>query len=249
MNLNLFLFFFLLFFPCLAYSQVSNTMVTVNTNQAKLTETEKTNSKVIKILEIGHKLELIQIIFPNGIGSTSRLKVKDQENIGYVTSYFIEQTSLLKELEIAEIRRISETNRLIEDSILKEKKKQNSDYFEKLKINEEAEIRINDSIADSMLKKAKAEGKASIDQTQKESADILKEREEKFISIYGSINGKKIAKRTIWIGMTEKMLIDSWGIPEDINTTVTKYITRKQYVYGIGQYVYVQNGFVDSWQN
>ena len=66
---------------------------------------------------------------------------------------------------------------------------------------------------------------------------------------YGPVNGEKVAKGLIWIGMTEAMLIDSWGRPDDINTTVTRYGTSKQFVYGLGRYVYVENGKVDSWQN
>jgi hypothetical protein len=83
-----------------------------------------------------------------------------------------------------------------------------------------------------------------------------KETEEKksarFIALktkYGEWATNRILQKTIWIGMTEEMLIDSWGNPQDINSTVTRYGSRKQYVYGGGQYVYVVNGKVDAWQN
>jgi hypothetical protein len=66
---------------------------------------------------------------------------------------------------------------------------------------------------------------------------------------YGSSAATRILEGKIWIGMTEAMLLDSWGQPEDINTTVNRYVTRKQYVYGSGRYVYVENGVVDAWQN
>jgi len=46
----------------------------------------------------------------------------------------------------------------------------------------------------------------------------------------------------IRIGMTEQMLIESWGKPERINETITRYGIRKQYVYSSSRYVYVENG-------
>jgi hypothetical protein len=112
-------------------------------------------------------------------------------------------------------------------------------------IDEAAEIRRNDSIADIMNKRSKEESKPYLESLKKE---IIKQKAV-FVKKYGPINGEKVAKGLIWIGMTEAMLLDSWGQPEDINTTVTKYSTRKQYVYGSGRYVYVENGKVDAWQN
>lgn len=66
---------------------------------------------------------------------------------------------------------------------------------------------------------------------------------------YGNEIGKKIAFGNVWIGMTEKMLLDSRGYPENINRTVTKYGENKQYVYLGNKYVYVENGKVTSWQD
>jgi hypothetical protein len=66
---------------------------------------------------------------------------------------------------------------------------------------------------------------------------------------YGSSAATRILDGKIWMGMTEQMLLESWGQPDDINTTVTRYGTSKQFVYGLGRYVYVENGKVDSWQN
>lgn len=114
------------------------------------------------------------------------------------------------------------------------------DAFQKSKqsFDEEAEIRRNDSIADVLNRKSKAD-----------AAPAIKKRRDLYIKKYGTINGEKVAKGQIWIGMTEQMLIDSWGWPDDINTTVTRYGTSKQFVYGLGRYVYVENGIVDTWQN
>ena len=63
-----------------------------------------------------------------------------------------------------------------------------------------------------------------------------------------------IAERKIRIGMSRKALIQSWGIPSDLNTTVTRYGRHEQFVYGTytayssPTYVYVDDGVVTSWQ-
>ena len=83
--------------------------------------------------------------------------------------------------------------------------------------------------------------------------NALKEESEKrlkyLIEKFGEQEGRRVFDKSIWIGMTESMLMESWGQPKDVNTTVTKYSTSKQFVYGNGRYVYVVNGIVDSWQN
>lgn len=83
--------------------------------------------------------------------------------------------------------------------------------------------------------------------------NALKEESEKrlkyLIEKFGEQDGRRVFDKSIWIGMTESMLMESWGQPKDVNTTVTKYATSKQFVYGNGRYVYVVNGIVDSWQN
>ena len=125
------------------------------------------------------------------------------------------------------------------------------DAFQKSKqsFDEEAEIRRNDSIADVLNRKAKEEGKAYFESLSKKDQEDINKRRPVYVKKYGPVNGEKVAKGLIWIGMTEAMLIDSWGRPDDINTTVTRYGTSKQFVYGLGRYVYVENGKVDSWQN
>jgi hypothetical protein len=66
---------------------------------------------------------------------------------------------------------------------------------------------------------------------------------------YGTDIGKKIAFGYIWIGMTEEMLLESWGHPIDINRTVLSGLERKQYVYKNGKYVYVENKKVTAFQD
>lgn len=77
-----------------------------------------------------------------------------------------------------------------------------------------------------------------------EAMDLAVERD-----IFSTKEIKLIKEEKISIGMSEEALRASWGPPEDVNETVTSYSVRKQYVYGLGQYVYVVDGEVTSWQN
>ena len=49
--------------------------------------------------------------------------------------------------------------------------------------------------------------------------------------------------------MSEAALLKSWGKPQDINTSVGNWGVHKQYCYENYKYVYVENGYVTSWQN
>lgn len=245
-----------LIFSIGVYAQEQDIILTINTNNSKLTEKENTDSKVLKILSKGEKVEFIGVVFPSGIHGAERYRVNYQGIEGFISSYFIQaevynkgQIITLKELKADEASKYQERQNYISDSIAEIKRKEDEEYLAKFKINEEEEIRKNDSIADAMLKKSKLESKAYFDQIEKVNARNLIERKQKFISKYGQTNGEKIAKGLIWIGMSEEMLLDSWGKPNDINQTVTRYGSRKQYVYSGSQYVYVVNGIVDAWQD
>ena len=71
-----------------------------------------------------------------------------------------------------------------------------------------------------------------------------------------------ILKGSIVIGMTKEQAIASWGKPQKINKTGTRYGVREQWCYGyyetIGytrkflhttNYVYFENGKLTSWQS
>ena len=52
------------------------------------------------------------------------------------------------------------------------------------------------------------------------------------------------------IGMTKQDVLDSsWGKPDHINTTTTKYGVHEQWVYGGGNYLYFDDGILTSIQN
>lgn len=59
-----------------------------------------------------------------------------------------------------------------------------------------------------------------------------------------------IEAQAIKIGMREEALVCSLGETPSVNKSVGSWGVHKQYVYRrIGWYVYVENGFVKSWQN
>lgn len=55
-----------------------------------------------------------------------------------------------------------------------------------------------------------------------------------------------IENRKIFIGMSEKALLLSWGNPEHINTSIGSWGTHKQYCYPNSVYIYVENEYITS---
>ncbi|WP_156914542.1 hypothetical protein [Cupriavidus sp. amp6] len=65
-----------------------------------------------------------------------------------------------------------------------------------------------------------------------------------------------IDKRHIFIGMSAFAVRCAWGVPNDINRTITKYGTSEQWVYGhygryasSRKYIYLTNGVVTALQD
>ena len=75
-------------------------------------------------------------------------------------------------------------------------------------------------------------------------------RKKELINIYGQTNGLKISEGHIWIGMTNKMAIVSWGAPDDVNRTVGSWGVHEQWIYkSQDTYLYFENGILTSWQD
>lgn len=53
----------------------------------------------------------------------------------------------------------------------------------------------------------------------------------------------------IKLGITKCKLYASWGLPDDENESVGRWGTHIQHIYGVGTYVYTENGRVTSWQD
>lgn len=84
---------------------------------------------------------------------------------------------------------------------------------------------------------------------QLENNEVFQKKMSEMVKKYGEVNGRKIAFGNIWIGMTEEMLLDSWGYPIEINRTAVAGLLKKQYVYANSRYVYVENSKVTAWQD
>ena len=60
-----------------------------------------------------------------------------------------------------------------------------------------------------------------------------------------------VDKKRISVGMSRYALIASWGLPEDVNKTVTQSGVHEQFLYGEfpnSSYEYVDNGVATSYQ-
>lgn len=66
------------------------------------------------------------------------------------------------------------------------------------------------------------------------------------------VKAEKARKKSegVRVGMSQaEVLESSWGRPEKINTTTTRRGDREQWVYGIGNYLYFENGILTTIQN
>lgn len=83
---------------------------------------------------------------------------------------------------------------------------------------------------------------------EKARAASAQKRKSELISKYGQINGMKVFRGEIFLGMTDKMAKESWGAPDDINRSVGSWGVHEQWVYG-DTYLYFENGILTSWQD
>lgn len=66
-------------------------------------------------------------------------------------------------------------------------------------------------------------------------------RRMKYIQQYGHTDGINIAAGKLWLGMTAKMVLDSWGIPYQIKRTSANFHISEQWIYS-GAILYLENG-------
>ena len=122
--------------------------------------------------------------------------------------------------------------------------------------NTQNALTINDltdiEIIKKNLKKVQEEKIANEQKEKEEEIKLAKERNERYNRLqkkYGNRIGRLIIDKKVELGMTKKMCIESWGEPEDINTTAGSYGTHEQWVYGSGNYLYFENGILTTIQN
>lgn len=97
------------------------------------------------------------------------------------------------------------------------------------------------------VEKEKLEKKKKQQQINAANKKKTEAKRKKLVEKYGERTADAIMKQEIFRGMSESALVESWGKPREINSSVGSWGTHKQYVYW-DDYVYVENGIVESWQ-
>lgn len=77
---------------------------------------------------------------------------------------------------------------------------------------------------------------------QKEQEEFLKKK-------YGETISNLITNKKVKIGMTKEMCLEAWGKPNRINNTINSKGTYEQWVYDTGNYLYFNNGILETIQN
>ena len=81
-----------------------------------------------------------------------------------------------------------------------------------------------------------------------ETKQYFANQKKRMISKYGKYWGKLVGEGQLEIGMTKQMCRDSWGEPESINRTSTRYGNHEQWIYST-IYVYFDNGKISAIQD
>lgn len=89
---------------------------------------------------------------------------------------------------------------------------------------------------------------------RREEARIQREKEERehkasLYRKYGKQTADLILAGKVRIGMTREMCRAAWGSPDDINRSSGSWGVHEQWVYGLGSYLYFENGILSSIQN
>lgn len=82
----------------------------------------------------------------------------------------------------------------------------------------------------------------------KKEQTAYEKRKNELIDKFGKKNTKRILEEKVWIGMTKEMARESWGLPQDINRTITANGVHEQWVYG-DSYLYFDDGILTTIQD
>jgi hypothetical protein len=87
-----------------------------------------------------------------------------------------------------------------------------------------------------------------VEQINKFSPELSAGSEKKRVAMvqkYGYTDGLNIASGKIWLGMTTKMALDSWGIPYRVTRNIGNWGIQEQWTYSNG-YLYFHNGVLSE---
>ena len=71
--------------------------------------------------------------------------------------------------------------------------------------------------------------------------------QELYILKYGEEIGNKIAYKQIWTGMTDKMVLESWGEPDRVDKNIETWGTFTQWFYGDVTFFF-KDGKLTNWE-
>ena len=78
---------------------------------------------------------------------------------------------------------------------------------------------------------------------------LAAERKMRLVKKFGKSNADIILQGKVRIGMTAEMCQEAWGRPEKINRSTGSWGVHEQWVYGDGNYLYMEDGILSSIQN
>lgn len=92
------------------------------------------------------------------------------------------------------------------------------------------------------------------EERRREETRLQREKEERehkatLYLKYGKQTADLILAGKVRIGMTREMCREAWGSPDDINRSSGSWGVHEQWVYGLGSYLYFENGILSSIQN
>lgn len=118
---------------------------------------------------------------------------------------------------------------------------------------EPAEAELLKTLAAPELERMRARNAAAWEARSREIAEQMayawQSRQQALEGRFGSDVAAKILVRSVWIGMSAEMALESQGTPIEINRTVTASVVREQWVYGTGVYLYFDNGVLTAVQD
>lgn len=101
---------------------------------------------------------------------------------------------------------------------------------------------------------AEVYARRAAEERQREEARLKREKEQKerkaaLYRKYGKYSADLILEGRVQIGMSREMCREAWGSPDDINRSSGSWGVHEQWVYGLGSYLYFENGKLSSIQN
>lgn len=200
----------------------------------KIRDKDNSNGQILFELKKGEVMTLID--FDNDYWLVSYSNA-----VGYVNDVFIQQSPSIndfkkylvaKRIQLAEENNKMEAQKAEQDRILNAKKEEENRKLLAQKNEQNKKLQAHNDSLNLIISRAR-----------------LEKRTKDLASKYGTEVANKIIAGKIWLGMTDAMSKESWGLPNDINRTVGNWGVHEQWIYPSNVYLYFENGVLTSWQD